>query len=183
MIDKARAEEICNTMYSDVFRFCITQLKCYKDEALEITQDTFCLFYEKLNKLNDDKIFNWLCAVAKKKSLEYYRKVNKSYKLLPLEETFRSMHDILITVDNYFNVSDEQIQKSVKIIIKSLNEEDYELYYKRFVEGKAYKEIAKELGITEKYVGVKAYRLRSKVEVMAKVMFSAFGQFIIRMFF
>lgn len=183
MITKERAEEIVKTKYDTIFQFCYAKSGINKYDAEELTHDIFVLFYERLDILVDDKINRWLYAVAKRKCQEFYRKNKKRELILSMEESYNSIDDILMVRDQYFKVTDEEIQKSLEVILKALKEDEYELYYKKFVEGKKHKEIAEELGITVGNVNARSFRLRTKLEKLAKIAFSGFGQFIIRTFF
>lgn len=183
MITKERAEEIATQMYDDIFKLCYSKPKIKEYDAQEITQDTFLLFYEKLDILDDDKINRWLISVAKLKCYEFYRKKDLRQLMLSFEESFNSVDDILIIRDQYFKVTDDEIQKSLDVILKALKKEEYMLYYKKFVEGKSHKQIAEEMGLTVTNVNARAFRLREKLNKLAKIAFSGFGQFIIRTFF
>ncbi len=183
MITKARAEELSKELYDEVFHFVYRKEEISKHDAEEITQDTFLLFYEKLDILSDDIISRWVISVANKKCHEFYRKNKKRQLMLSLEESMNSWDDILATFDTYYTVSDEQIQKSLNVILSTLDKDEYTLYYKKFVEGKKHNQIAEEMGLTTANVGTKAFRLRRKLEGLAKIAFSGFGQFIIRTFF
>lgn len=183
MITKERAAEIVKAKYDDVFDFCFGKPEIKRYDAEEITHDTFLLFYQMLDVLEDDKINRWLISTTKKKCYEFYRRKKKRALMLSFEESFNSIDDILMVRDNYFKVTDEEIQKSVEVILKALNNDEYMLYYKKYVEGKKHKEIAEELGISVANVTTRAFRLRTKLENLAKLAFSGFGQFIIRTFF
>ena len=183
MITKERAEEIVKERYDEVFDLCYSKPEISEYDAEEITQETFLLFYEKLGILEDDIIGRWLISTAKKKCYEFYRRKNKRMLMLSLEESFNSVDDILMVRDQYFKVSDEEIQKSLEVILKALTNDEYELYYKKYIERKKHKEISEELGITLANVNTRSFRLRTKLETLAKIAFSGFGQFIIRTFF
>ena len=183
MITKERAEEIVKEMYDKIFGLCYSKDEISEYDAQELTQDTFLLFYEKLDILEDDKISRWLITTAKIKCYEFYKKRNKRLLMLSLEESFNSIDDFLMVRDQYFKVTDAEIQKSLDVILKALTKDEYILYYKKFVEGKKHKEIAEELGITVGNVNSRSFRLRAKLEALAKIAFSGFGQFIIRTFF
>lgn len=183
MITKSRAENIAKDMYQTVFRFVFSKPEMSEHDAEEVTQETFLLFYQKLEILDDSMIDRWLVSVASKKCSELYRRNKKKELFVSMEELFNSWDDVLITVDNMYNVSDEDIRKSLDVILKTLNKEEYELYYKKYVERKNHAQIAEEMGITADNVGTRAFRLRKKLERLAKLAFTGFGQFIIRTFF
>ena len=183
MITKERAEEIVKQKYDKIFRFCYAKPGINKYDAEELTHDIFVLFYERLDILVDDKINRWLYAVAKRKCQGFYRKNKNRELMLSMEESYNSIDDILMVRDQYFKVTEEEIEKSLEVILKTLNKDEYMLYYKKFVEGKKHKQIAEEMDLTVSNVTTRAFRLRTKLETLAKIAFSGFGQFIIRTFF
>jgi len=183
MITKERAEEISKEMYQEIFKLVYAKDGIPWHDAEEITQDTFLAFYNKLDILKDDIISSWLKSTATKKCMEYYRKKKKWQLLLSLEDAIISWEDMLITVDNYYTVTKADVEKAKEIILKTLKKDDYTLYYKKIIEGKDYKQIAEEMGITVSNVGTRFSRLRKKVELLAKIAFSGPGQFIIKLFF
>ena len=183
MITKERAEEIVKEKYNTVFRFCYSKPRVKEYDAEELTQEIFLLFYERLDILEDDKIGRWLFAVSRRKCQEFYRKRKEYNLMISLEDSYNSVEEILMVCDRYFKVTDEEIQKSLEVILNNLKKEEYELYYKKFVEGKKHKEIAEELGVSVGCVNSRSFKLRKKLEKSAKFAFSSFGQLIIRMFF
>ena len=70
MITKERAEEISREYYDKVFRYCMSISKSNYEDSLEITQEVFLVFSQKLSELEDDIIEHWLLAVAKKKAYD-----------------------------------------------------------------------------------------------------------------
>ncbi len=183
MITKQRAEEISNKYYNKVFQFCLSASKNNRDDAMDITQDVFCTFYQKLNTLDDDVLDHWLIAVAKKKCCEYYRKKKDDEKLIPLEDSFTSAEEVLSTISRFYSVSDADIKMTLEAITKMLTKDEYELYVKKFVENKTQAEIAKELGISVSNVSTKTARLRNKIEKLGFFCLTVVGQLIIKSLF
>lgn len=183
MITKQRAEEISKTYYNKVLHFCMAASKNNYNDALEITQEVFLVFTKKLNTLDDDYIEHWLLAVAKKKSLEYFRRIKNDEMVVSLEDSFTSAEDILSTITKYYTISDADLKLTIEAITKFLTEEENELFIKKFLENKSQAEIAKEMGITVTNVSTKTARLRKKIEKLGFFCFTFVGQIIIKNFF
>ncbi len=183
MITKERAEEICNQTYQKVFEYCLSASKNNYHDAIEITQEVFLVFSKKLNSLEDDKIEHWLIAVAKKKSLEYYRRLKDDEMLVSLENSFTSAEDVLSALTKFYRVSDADIKMTIEAIIKMLTKEEYELFVKKFIEQKSQAEIAREMCVSVSNISTKTARLRNKIEKLGFFCFTFMGQFIIKSLF
>ncbi len=183
MITKERAEEIAKLYYDKILKFCMSYSKNEYDDALEITQEVFLVFYKKINDLEEINIEHWLLAVAKKKSLEYFRRIKKDENVVSLEDSFTSPEEILSTISRFYSVSDADIKMTLEVITKLLTEKEYELYVKKFVENKTQAEIAKELNISVSVVSSRTARLRSKIEKLGFFCFTFVGQIIIKNLF
>lgn len=183
MITKERAEEITKTYYEKILKFCMSYSNNNYDDALEITQEVFVVFYKKLNQIEEINIERWLIAVAKKKALEYFRRIKKDENVISLEEAFTSPEEILSTITLFYSVSDADIKMTLDVITKLLTEKEYELYVKKFIENKSQAEIAEELNISVSAVSTRTARLRKKIEKLGFLCFTFVGQFIIKNLF
>ncbi len=183
MITKERAEEISKTYYQKVFRYCLSASKNNYHDAEEITQEVFLVFAKKLSTLEDDIVEHWLIAVAKKKTLEYYRRLKKDEMVTYLEDSFTSVEDVLSTMTRYYSVSDVELKMTIEAIRKMLTEEENQLFVKKFIEKKKQVEIAEEMGLTTSNVSTKTARLRAKIEKLGFFCFTFVGQLIIKSLF
>ncbi|MBQ8182668.1 MAG: sigma-70 family RNA polymerase sigma factor [Clostridia bacterium] len=179
MITKERAEEISKTYYRKIFDFCFSHANNNYNDAVDITQEVFLVFSKKLNVLEDIEIEHWLYSVAKKKTLEYYRRVRNDEIVTSLEDSFTSPDEILSTISRYYSVSDADIKMTLEAITKLLTKNEYELYIKKFVENKSQAEIANELNISVSSVSTRTARLRSKIEKLGFLCLTFVGQIII----
>lgn len=185
MIDKKTADAIAVKYYDEVYKFCFSHLGCNENEAGDITQDVFLIFQQKCEVLEDKNIKAWLIKTAKNKVHEYYRTTKKKDILTDFDDNAIAYDEdeIFALFDEYFPLSDEEIEKHKAIVLKSLTKNEQELYTKIFVEKKKYKEIAEELNTTEKAISTRALRLRNKIKMLAKLMLTSVGQLIIKIFF
>ena len=185
VISSERAQEIAKEYYDEIFSFCYSNAKFNKYDAEVLTQDVFLLFQEKCNDLNDDEIKHWLMVVAKNKTKEYYREKKKDMSVLSLDEAVFEIaeNDIQKMFEDNLPDNDEDTEKYIKILLKALTPKERDLYHKMFVEKKTYKQIAEETNTNESTVASRARRLKIRIRAIIKLMFSTFGQFIIRLFF
>ena len=185
VISSERAQEIAKEYYNDVYSFCYSNANFNKYDAEVLTQEVFLLFQEKCYELEDDHIKHWLMVVAKNKCKEYYRKKKKDAAVLSLDEAAFELADtdILKMFEDNLPDNDEDTKKYIRILLKALTPKERELYHKIFVEKKTYKQIAEETDTNESTVATRALRLKNRIRLIIKLMFSSVGQFIIKVFF
>lgn len=183
MITKERAEEISKLYYDKVFRYCMSMSKSNYHDAQEITQEVFLVFTKKLSTLNDDILEHYLMSIAKKKALEYYRKLKREEMVIALEDSFTSPEEVLSTITRYYEISDVELKLTIEAIMKMLTKDEHELFVKKFLENKTQKEIASEMGISVSNVSTRTARLRNKIEKLGFFCFTFVGQIIIKTFF
>ncbi len=183
MIDKAAAEKIANMYYKEVFSYCLSMLH-NKVEAEDLTQDTFLAFQIKItfDELNDDHIIAWLINTASNLIKHYFRD-KKRFIIEELNESHLSVEDILECLERVNPIPPEKIEEQKQQVLSILNEKETELFNKRYVEHKSYKEIAEELKISEKAANVYCFRLRKKIADEAKLVTGAWILLIAKIFF
>lgn len=183
MITKERAEEISREYYDKVFRYCMSISKSNYEDSLEITQEVFLVFSQKMSELDDAIIEHWLLAVAKKKAYEYFRRLKKEAIVISIEDSFTSVNEIFSTMTKFYSYNDADIRMTVEAILKLLTEDEHQLFMKKFVENKTQAEIAEELGISISNVSSRTARLRDKIEKLGFLCFTFVGQAIIKSLF
>lgn len=185
MIDKKTAESIAEKYYDDIYRYCLSHLSYNENVAEDVTQEVFLLFQQKCERLEDINIKSWLVRTAENKVLEYFRATKKDSVIVHIDDgDFSCDEDEIFSLfDECFPLSDDEIEKYKSIVLKSLTKKEQELYNKIYVEKKKYKEIAEELNTTEKAINVRTFRLRKKINTLAKLMLTTVGQLIIKIFF
>ena len=181
MIDKATADKIANIHYDDVYSYCFSKLKD-KYVAEDITQDAFLVFQLKTDKLVDDHIIAWLINTASNLIKAYFRE-NSRFIREELNESHLTVEDILECLERENPITPEEIEEQKQQVLSILNEKETELFQKRYVEHKSYKEIAEELNMSEKAANVYCYRLRTKIINEAKLITGAWILLIAKIFF
>ena len=186
VIDKIKADLIAKKYYETIYKFCYLKLGYNSHDAADITQEVFLFFQIKCDMLDDKNIRSWLFSVANYKIKEYFRVIGKQEAtLIDIDKVeIEDMDDdIFEMLENYGKFDSENLEKYRQIIFEKLSENEQQLYNMAFVENKTNKQIAQELGITEKNVSVKLFRLRKKLSIMEALVLCTVGQFILKLFF
>lgn len=100
---------------------------------------------------------SWLLSVAKFKAIDYKRKSNKAYQL---QEFQRHLYEEVKDV----NQSKGALNDNIYVLIKELNDEDMEIFIKRYITEYSVKEIVSNLGMTSNTVYSRLLRGRKKLK-------------------
>lgn len=148
-----------------IFRFALIKVSS-RDQALDITQDTFmrlwkCILEEK----NISNYKSFLFTICRNLIIDWYRK-KKSVSLNAMSEDY----DNFDVIDNS-SINNLEINFEAKNILEKIGElnETYQTpLYLKFVEGLSPKEIGEIIGISENAVSVRINRgieaLRDKMK-------------------
>lgn len=156
MDKKNMFEEAYKEESDAIFRFCLVRVSS-REQALDITQETFLRFWESLS--SDKKILNnkaFLFTIARRLVIDWYRKK----KSLSMEDISRGEEDFTLpdeeTSENnlFMGVEGRYMLNKIKELSSSYREP---LYF-RFVEDLSPPEIAKILGISTNAASVRINR-------------------------
>ena len=153
--------------YKDmVFTLSLKMLKD-REEAEEVSQDTFVKIYKSLSKFNGEAKFStWIYKVAFNTCLDRLRK-NKRLQPVVSLDAFAEQESISL-----MNVLDSIEQKERKQMIQdclhSLPGEDGFLLTLYYFEEQSLDEIAKIIGINPNNVKIRLYRSRKKLTCLLK---------------
>ena len=113
---KKRLDEITNTYYKAIFRYCLQLLEQDVYAAEECTQEVFMVLTEKQNELDlGENIRGWLYAAAQRICMDYLKK--KKIRMTRIVGSLDDMQDIL--VDTPFS--------DVESALDTLTGEEYQL--------------------------------------------------------
>lgn len=138
-----------------------------KEEAEEVSQDTFVKAFTSLSKFRGDaKFSSWLYTIAYRKSLDAI-KVAKRLAVSELieditEGEIESVHDAL----GY--LQEKERKQIILDSIRSLPEEETAIITLYYYEEKSVKEIVDIIGLTKDNVKIKLYRSRKKLYSILK---------------
>ncbi|MEP5338504.1 MAG: sigma-70 family RNA polymerase sigma factor [Algibacter sp.] len=153
--------------YKDlVFTLTIRMLK-NREEAEEVSQDTFIKVYKSLSKFKGDSKFStWIYKVAYNTSLDRIKKNKKHFNDVEINE-FTEHH--LKTIDNVLsNLEQQEYNKAIKDCIALLSSEDSFLLTLYYFEELSLDEISKIVDLTNNNVKVKIFRSRKKLATILK---------------
>lgn len=143
-----------------LFRLAL-RITLNREEAEDIVQDTLIKVWNSRNKWQQlDSIEAYSLTIARNLSLDRIKKMENQNGSLEDEKTERA--------DATSNPSERMIQKDkldiVKRMIDELPEKQRSCIQLRDIEGKAYKDIALILGITEEQVKINIFRARQTIK-------------------
>ena len=142
-----------------LFRLAL-RITLNREEAEDIVQDTLIKVWNSRDRWQQlDSIEAYSLTVARNLSLDRIKKMENQNGSLEDEKTER--------LDATSNPSERMIQKDkldiVKRMIDELPEKQRSCIQLRDIEGKAYKDIAQILGITEEQVKINIFRARQTI--------------------
>ena len=143
-----------------LFRLAL-RITLNREEAEDIVQDTLIKVWNSRDRWQQlDSIEAYSLTVARNLSLDRIKKMENQNGSLEDEKTERP--------DVSSNPSERMIQKDkldiVKRMIDELPEKQRSCIQLRDIEGKAYKDIAQILGITEEQVKINIFRARQTIK-------------------
>ncbi len=158
--------ELVNRYKDLVFTLALRMLK-NREEAEEVSQDTFIKTYTSLHKFKGDSKFStWIYKVAYNSCLDRIKK-NKKY-LNDVEINEFTEHQVK-TVNNAFDILvEEERNKLIQDCLHLLPSDDSFLLTLYYFEEQSLDEIANVVGLTANNVKVKLFRSRKKLTAILK---------------
>jgi RNA polymerase sigma-70 factor (ECF subfamily) len=151
--------------YKDlVYTLAIRMLK-HKEEAEEVSQDTFIKVFKSLGKFKGDSKFStWIYKVTYNTCLDRIKKNKKHYNDVAIDEfTFNKLDSIDNALDNIIK---EEKSVLIKKCINKLPEDSSALLTLFYFEELSLEEISKIINIEANTVKVKLFRARKKLAVI-----------------
>jgi RNA polymerase sigma-70 factor (ECF subfamily) len=140
-----------------------------RDDALELTQDSFIKAYKKLDTFKlGTKFYTWLCRIAVNTAIDFLRK-NKNRQTLSFDEGI-AVQDASGFSDSHFDSNPEraaiQAETRQKILdaVDELPEDQKQILILKEIDGLAYKEISEVLNIPQGTVMSRLYYARKKLQ-------------------
>jgi RNA polymerase sigma-70 factor, ECF subfamily len=144
-----------------VFTIVLRMVKV-KEEAEEVSQDTFIKAFESLSGFRgESKFSSWLYSIAYRKALDRIRK-NKRYQASELLEEITES-DEGIFENALQQLEDKERKEKIQQCIMQLPEVDAALITLYYFEEQSVKEMAAITKLSEENIKVKLYRSRKKL--------------------
>lgn len=153
--------------YKDlVFTLTLRMLK-NREEAEEVSQDTFIKAYKSLNRFKGDSKFStWIYKIAYNTSLDRL-KMNKKFLNNVVINEFTEHQ--LKTIDNALdNLENKEREQAIQDCIALLPSDDGFLLTLYYFEEQSLEEISKAMGLTPNNIKVKLFRSRKKLASILK---------------
>ena len=153
--------------YKDlVFTLALRMLK-NREEAEEVSQDTFIKVYKSLNKFKGDSKFStWVYKVAYNTCLDRLKKNKKHFNDIAIDEF--NEHEIKVIDNALTALEQKEYNKAIQDCIALLPSEDGFLLTLYYFEDLSLDEISKTVGLTANNVKVKIFRSRKKLATILK---------------
>jgi len=138
-----------------------------REEAEEVSQDTFIKVYKSLDRFKGDSKFStWIYKVAYNTSLDRIKKYKKAQLSVPIDEF--TAKDVK-TVDNALDILEkEERHEAIKACIELLPSDDAFLLTLFYFEEQSLEEISTIVNLTANNVKVKLFRSRKKLATIIK---------------
>lgn len=140
-----------------------------RDDAQELTQDSFIKAYKKLNTFNlGTKFYTWLCRIAVNTTIDFLRK-NKNKQTMSFEEGIAVQDSSGVSDMHYESNPEQQAMKEetrqqIIAAVDELPEEQRKILILKELDGLSYKEIADVLEIPQGTVMSRLYYARKKLQ-------------------
>jgi RNA polymerase sigma-70 factor (ECF subfamily) len=151
--DSEAANEICAHWLDPVYRFIRAHSGCPPEEAEDISQETFVAFLRSVHAFRGEAtIYTWLCAIARRKIVDYYRSQGRRAKhnAGPIDDRLS-----VIAADEPLPeecVTDEELRQAVLNEVWQLPDHQRQALHDKYVAAKSTAEMASEYGKTVKAV-------------------------------
>ena len=153
--------------YKDlVFTLALRMMK-HREEAEEVSQDTFVKVYRSLNKFKGDSKFStWIYRVAYNTCLDRLKKHKREQNTVAIDAFTVNQ---ISTFDNALTTLEAAERKAaIKACLNLLPSDDSALITLFYFEELSLEEIAKIVGLTSNNVKVKLFRSRKKLTKILK---------------
>jgi RNA polymerase sigma factor (sigma-70 family) len=153
--------------YKDmVFTLSLKMLKD-REEAEEVSQDTFVKVYQSVSKFNGESKFStWIYKVAFNTCLDRLKKNKRLQPVAVLDEfTEREAISLMNVLDS---IEERERKQVIQDCLNGLPGEDSFLLTLYYFEEQSLEEIAKIIGINPNNVKIRLYRSRKKLAALLK---------------
>jgi RNA polymerase sigma-70 factor (ECF subfamily) len=162
--DMSAFQELVSRYQQKVFMVILGLLRD-REDALEVSQETFLRAYRKINSFNGGSSFyTWLYRIAVNMAIDAQRRQKRN----PLEYR-ESMDGVLegqneVAKDAFIEVHDKQLRAKLSEAINELSPEHRAAIVLRTVEGLSYKDIGEIMGCSEGTVMSRLHYARKRLQ-------------------
>ncbi|NLY46277.1 MAG: sigma-70 family RNA polymerase sigma factor [Tissierella sp.] len=144
--------------YSGLIYYIVSNIVEDQEYIEECMNDIYMKIWRSINSYSKEKskFTTWITAISRNSAIDYYKKKQGIYE--ELKEDF---------VDKY-STEDEIVKREnselLKLAINSLSSEEQQIFYHKYYYMQKTSQIAAELGLMERSIEGKLYRMRKKLQ-------------------
>lgn len=155
--DKADGMEVLLTQYGPLLRYVIRGVLQDTQDAEDCYSEVSLLLWQRLTDYDAEKgpLSPWLTAIARNTALNHLKARRRREARLAERETEPTSPD---TPEQM--LLKKERQQRLKELLAGLSEKDKQLFYRKYYYLQSTAQIAAELGLTERAVEGRLYRLR-----------------------
>ena len=159
-VDARAFKPLYERYYKPIFLFLFHRTGD-KDASADLTSQVFLKALAGLRKYEFRGLpfSSWLYRIAVNECNSYFRK-NKSVRLVVLEDH----HADRVYEEMFGESTAEDLKRNLPHILEKLKPAELQLIELRYLEGRAFKEVAEILNISETHAKVKTYRILDKMK-------------------
>lgn len=163
----SRAYSFLVEKYQNFVYTIVIRMVKVKEEAEEVSQDTFIKAFQSLSSYRGESKFStWLYSIAYRKALDRIRKNNKINTTELIEEITESNFESIENALHY--IQEQERNEIIKKCILQLKEQEAAIITFYYYEDLTVKEIAKITQLTEDNIKIKLHRSRKKLFSLLK---------------
>ncbi len=163
--DNASLGELYHRYYSNLFIYC-KKITGEREEAYDITTNTFMKASEKIDQLSSPELFpSWLFRIAHNLCMDYGKAKNKS-RTIALEGQFNVADTC---VDDEVMMKKEAMLNQLEISIGDLEPNEKAILEEKYFNKKSVAELQQQFNLSASAVKMRLARARNKVAEMAIV--------------
>jgi len=153
--------------YKDlVFTLALRMVK-NREEAEEVSQDTFIKVFKSLDKFKGKSKFStWIYRVAYNTCLDRLKRIKREYNVVAIDEF--TEHQVKTIENALQQMEDHEYKQEIQKCLHLLPSEDSFLLTMFYFEEQSLEDISKVIGIKVNNVKVKLYRSRKKLASILK---------------
>jgi len=153
--------------YKDMVYTLSLRMTRNREEAEEVSQDTFIKVYRSLAKFKGESKFStWLYKVAYNTCLDRLKKNKREPYIIAIDEYSEQQVEALSHV--FDSIEDKERKQMIQECLHLLPAEDSFLLTLYYFEEQSVKEISKIIGVTSNHVKIKLFRSRKKLAAVLK---------------